>query len=186
MITVVIGGSASGVGKTRLACGVIRSLPEFAWTAIKISRHEHGGSEAVFEETRAGQGSDTARYLEAGARRSLLVKAIGTELPMAEIDSACGGSTHTLIESNRVLDAVIPDVCLAIVGDGVAKPSFEPVLHHADAVVVCRHELLEGLQPPASACIFCMEDLSCPPPEFVDWLRGQIATASARLKKARP
>jgi hypothetical protein len=73
MATVVVGGSNRGVGKTALICGLIAALPEFRWTAIKITGHDHGQPKPVWEETEPGQGTDTARYLAAGAERSLLL-----------------------------------------------------------------------------------------------------------------
>ena len=76
MAIIVVGGSSRGVGKTALVCGLIASLPEFRWTAVKITGHKHGKPEPVWEETTAGQGSDTARYLAAGARWALLVSAL--------------------------------------------------------------------------------------------------------------
>jgi hypothetical protein len=41
MAIIVVGGSNRGVGKTSLVCGLIAALPEFRWTAVKISTHEH-------------------------------------------------------------------------------------------------------------------------------------------------
>jgi hypothetical protein len=73
MATIVVGGSNRGVGKTALVCGLIAALPEFRWTAIKITSHDHGQPKPVWEETRPGQGTDTARYLAAGAERALLL-----------------------------------------------------------------------------------------------------------------
>jgi len=68
MAIVVVGGSGRGVGKTALVCGLIAALPEFNWTAIKITGHDHGQPKPVWEETQPGQGTDTARFLAAGAR----------------------------------------------------------------------------------------------------------------------
>ena len=184
MITVVIGGSASGVGKTTLACGLIRALPEFGWVAIKISRHAHGAPGQLIEETESGQGSDTARYLAAGAKRALLLTAVGTAVPMSALDAACDGCTHAVIESNLILEASTPNICLAVVGDGEAKPSFTRVLQRADAVVVRRREVLETSPAPSSARVFCMDDLGCLPPEFIGWLRERIGSVSARSKTA--
>ncbi len=41
MAIIVVGGSNRGVGKTALVCGLIAALPEYRWTAVKISTHEH-------------------------------------------------------------------------------------------------------------------------------------------------
>jgi hypothetical protein len=181
MATVVIGGSRSGAGKTTLACALIAALSEFDWTAVKISRHGHRMPEPVFEETAAGQGRDTARYLSAGARRALLVTADDSELPLDELNSACGEDAHVLLESNRIIENLCPDVCLAVVGEGGdIKPSFSPLLHRADAVVARSHAALERIERPTSACAFLLEDLRTVPPEMATWLRGRLMAASAR------
>ena len=83
MAIVVVGGSDRNVGKTSLICGLIAPLPEFQWAAVKITSHAHGVRDAVWEETAAGQGTDTARYLAAGARRAFLLTATDEELPIA-------------------------------------------------------------------------------------------------------
>ena len=75
MAILVVGGSGRGVGKTALVCGLIAALPEFRWTGVKITTDDHGMGEPIWEETDPGQGSDTARYLSAGAVRALLVTA---------------------------------------------------------------------------------------------------------------
>ncbi len=177
MITVVIGGSASGVGKTTLACSLLRSLDNLNWTAIKITRHDHGAPAPVWEAT-AAHGGDTARYLAAGARRALLVTAPGPELPLVELDTACNGVEFALIESNRILEFLLPDVCLAVIGDTDAKSSFDSLLERADAVLVRDRAVLDRVRPPASACIFGLDDRGCPPPEMVTWLRGRLNAAS--------
>ena len=80
MAIIVVGGGGRGVGKTALVCGLIAALPEFAWTAIKITSHPHLGPEPVWEETSAGQRCDTTRYLAAGAARAFLVAATEDDL----------------------------------------------------------------------------------------------------------
>jgi hypothetical protein len=41
MAIIVVGGSNRGVGKTALVCGLIAALPEYRWTAVKITTHDH-------------------------------------------------------------------------------------------------------------------------------------------------
>lgn len=173
MVTLVIGGSERGVGKTTLACGLLRALSDLDWVAIKITRHDHGAPAPVWEATADG-GGDTARFLAAGARRALLVTTPGADLPLTELDAACDGVEFALIESNRILEFLLPDVCLAVVGDADAKPSFGTLLERADAIVVRDRASLERIHRPAAACVFCLEDCGCPPPELVAWLRGRL------------
>jgi hypothetical protein len=41
MAIIVVGGSNRGVGKTALVCGLIAALPEYRWSAVKITTHDH-------------------------------------------------------------------------------------------------------------------------------------------------
>src|ERR1700722_4431352 len=84
MAIVVVGGQTRNIGKTSVVAGLIRALPEMQWTAFKITHHWHGreladgGREeptlAIQEEQAAASGTDSARYLEAGAVRSFWVR----------------------------------------------------------------------------------------------------------------
>jgi hypothetical protein len=60
MAIVVEGGSGRGAGKTALLRELLAALPEFRWTAVKITSHSHGQAGPVWEETAAGQGTDIA------------------------------------------------------------------------------------------------------------------------------
>ena len=41
MAVIVIGGHSRNVGKTSVVAGLIAALPEFRWTALKITQHGH-------------------------------------------------------------------------------------------------------------------------------------------------
>ena len=143
----VVGANGKDVGKTALVCAVVAALPEFAWTAVKLRGHDYESAgrgsissadfqPVIHEELSAGQETDTARYLAAGARRALLVTRSGPNVPIDEIRSAIGEDRNIIFESNRIVDVIKPDVCLALVGDNTErKPSFERLLRKADAVV---------------------------------------------------
>ncbi|MDE3188196.1 MAG: hypothetical protein KGM96_11850, partial [Acidobacteriota bacterium] len=139
MAVIVVGGSGQGAGKTALVCGVIAALAEFGWTAVKITNHAHGQREAIWEERDAGRGTDTARYLAAGARRALLVTAGDDELALrlGQLEAMLEPGAHVIYESNRIVEHVRADVCLAVGGDaeGVPKPSFRGLVERADAMV---------------------------------------------------
>jgi hypothetical protein len=139
MAVVVVAGSGRGVGKTALVCGLIAALPEFRWAAVKISAHAHGRRESVWEEEQAGQGTDTGRYLAAGARRAFLVTADELDLAkrLDEIWNVLGRDCNVIFESNRVLRHVQPDLCLAIESDsaGGQKSSFHLVEHQRHVAV---------------------------------------------------
>ncbi len=89
MALIVVGGHSRSVGKTSVVAGLIAALPEFAWTAVKITQYGHGicsangelcdcatddHSWAVSEERDRSGESDSSRFLVAGAKRSLWVR----------------------------------------------------------------------------------------------------------------
>ena len=139
MPVVVVGGGGRGAGKTTLICGLIRALPEIQWTAIKVTSHAHGKATPVWEETTAGQESDTARYLAAGGRRALLVTADDAELGqiVQQILKQCPPAAGVIFESNRVLRCLSADLCLAAALSlkGERKPSFDLLEERMDAMV---------------------------------------------------
>jgi hypothetical protein len=139
MAIIVVGGGGRGAGKTALVCGLIRALPEIAWTAVKITSHAHGHAATIFEERIAGSDTDTARYLTAGARRALLVTAEGAALApvVKQILEQCRPPQCLIFESNRILEHVRADLCLAAATSPfeASKPSFGMVEDHMDATV---------------------------------------------------
>jgi hypothetical protein len=139
MPIIVIGGAAHGSGKTALVCGLIRALPEIPWTAVKITSHAHGSGAPIWEETTVGQGTDTARYLAAGARRALLVTAAGEALApiVHEILAENSPPASLIFESNSVLSHLRPDLCLCAATNlkGECKPSFDLIEQQMDALV---------------------------------------------------
>src|ERR1700723_4355376 len=89
MAFVVVGGPAGGVGKTSVLAGLIARLPERNWTACKITQFGHGFCSAngepcdcqtdehtiaISTERDPNTGTDSARFLAAGAVRSLWVR----------------------------------------------------------------------------------------------------------------
>ncbi|WP_109485069.1 hypothetical protein [Occallatibacter savannae] len=182
MAIVVVGGSGKDVGKTGLVCAVISALPEFAWTAVKVTGHDYGSvgrgkglEAAIREETSAGGETDTGRYLAAGAKRALLVTRVGEEVPIEEIRRAVSADRNVIFESNRVVEFVEPDVCLALVGCVEWKSSFERLLRVADAVVIVGHG--EAKDVPEGVARFDLERTDCLPEEMVGWLRTRLCLA---------
>jgi len=177
---VVVGGSGKDVGKTGVVCAVISALREYEWTAVKITGHDYpaGGSNessaalVIREETRAGEETDTARFLRAGAKRALLVKRVGDEVPMDEIRAALGSDRNVVFESNRILDAVKPDVCLALVGGDERKASFVRLMRAADAVLTVQGSAAETLREGVRR--FQLESVDRLPAELLTWLRERL------------
>jgi len=175
MAIIVVGGGGRGAGKTALICGLLRALPERHWTAVKITTHAHGGDESIYEETTAGEGTDTARYLAAGARRALLVTSDEGELgnvlrPILDEHARNG---RLILESNSVLRYVQPELCLAVSTSlaGGDKPSFELVERCADATVgLGGHDhAIEGAR-----IHFHLKSLERISPTMLAWVREKL------------
>jgi hypothetical protein len=185
MAIVVVGGAARGVGKTALVCGLIAALPEFAWTAVKITSHGHEGHghgrhEPIWEEAEAGQGTDTARYLAAGARRAFLLTARDEELSqrLAEFWNTLDPGAHVLFESNRILAYVKPDLCIAIdAGPGAAmKSSFRLVERQKNATVrLARKDSVEQIPESGDAdAVFQLAGFEHISPPMRQWLLAHL------------
>lgn len=146
MPTIVVGGQAKDIGKTTLVCNIVAAFPERSWTAAKISDHRHrvsgcklvgeGDGWSILEQVERKVSSDTARYLLAGARRALLVQAEGSALRDASNTLLQFCSGNLIIESNRALEFLSPDLFLLVVDDEREfKPSAQAQLRRAHALV---------------------------------------------------
>jgi hypothetical protein len=138
MAIVVIGGQARNVGKTGVVCGLIAAFPKRRWTAIKISQHGHGV--VVLEERGRATGTDSARYLAAGAARAFWISTDEGKLAaaMPHVREAMKGAENVILESNSVLEFVRPDLYAVVLGPAMAdfKASALRYLERADAIVV--------------------------------------------------
>ena len=160
MAVVVVGGHSRSVGKTSVVAGVIARLPEMRWTAMKITQYGHGfctadggpcdcqtddHTLAVSEERNSDSGTDTARYLKAGAVRSVWVRTRQGMLAeaMPRIRKELDGAENSIVESNSVMQFLRPDMYLTVLDAGTAdfKDSARLFLDRADAVLVRETEL---------------------------------------------
>ncbi|HUS04970.1 MAG TPA: hypothetical protein VMZ52_01650 [Bryobacteraceae bacterium] len=124
---VVVGGQSRNIGKTSAVCEIIRATPDREWIASKISSHGHGAdlrSPVVFQETAAGPGTDSGRFLEAGASQALWIRCAGGQLPEALARIPAG---NWILESNMAVSVVAPDVIVFLTDSSIAdcKPSGE-------------------------------------------------------------
>ncbi len=184
MAIIVVSGSGRGVGKTGLVCGLIAALPELRWTAVKVTSHAHGDLPAIYDEKLAGQGTDTARYLAAGAARAFLVTASDAELAgrVQEIQSVLVLGANVIFESNRIVRHLRPDLCLAVCAgaeaDG-AKPSFAHPRQLADAIVEASEtdRFLEDVSADGQRPmpVFHLRRFERVSPEMRSWLRRRLA-----------
>ena len=155
MAVVVIGGHTRNIGKTSVVAGLIAALPDFHWTAIKITQYGHGicsangeacdcatadHTIAVSEERNRTSGTDSSRYLAAGAEHSFWVRTQQGELheAMPRVRKLIEGAGNIIVESNSVLRFLKPDLALSVLDPTVAdfKPSALRYLDRVNAVVM--------------------------------------------------
>ncbi|MGB7434132.1 MAG: hypothetical protein WBR26_17635 [Candidatus Acidiferrum sp.] len=172
---IVVGGHTRSIGKTQLVCDVIRAFPRTEWIAGKITQYGHGvcaqnGENcdcaptehvcALDWETRADTGTDSSRFLGAGAKRSFWLRTkqgyLAEGLPLLrkaldeEIQGNRGAASRALIvESNSLMQFVKPSLYFAVI-DPIKddfKESAQMALDRAHALIL-RGEV-KGDAPPA-------------------------------------
>lgn len=157
MKLVVVGGHSRGVGKTSLAAGIIAATPELHWTALKITQYGHGicsahGHDcscaiedpdcpyAISRELELDSGSDTSRFLRAGAEEVYWARTrVGQlETAMPALRDMMASREFVIMESNSILRFLRPDVYLPLLRFDVEdfKLSSRIYLQRADAYVV--------------------------------------------------
>jgi hypothetical protein len=78
MAIIVVGGSNRGVGKTALVCGLIAALPDYHWTAVKITTHNHQQPVSPgWENIAEGPAADAPHPLRAPFFRQMFEKRAG-------------------------------------------------------------------------------------------------------------
>jgi molybdopterin-guanine dinucleotide biosynthesis protein len=176
---IVVGGHTRSIGKTQLVCDIIAALPEANWIAGKITQYGHGvcaqnGHDcdcapdehvcALEWERDANTGTDSSRFLAAGARRSFWLRtkqgflAEGMPLLRSALDevaadhqtradfvgarhavpsSSCA-PIHVILESNTLLQFLKPDLFLMVLHPGKSdfKDSAQLQLDRASAFVL--------------------------------------------------
>jgi hypothetical protein len=184
MTTIVVGGHSRKVGKTSVAAGIIAAFPACRWTAVKITSHRHAeaNSSAIYEETDRSGRSDTSRFLVAGAARALWVRAPedSLELAIRQLLPAIQSDPFVIIESNRILQFIRPDLYILVLRYDVAefKDSARETLRQADAIVAvndCPSPPGWKLEMPAYVPLFPMADLQIIPSDFIDFLQNRLA-----------
>jgi hypothetical protein len=176
---IVVGGHTRSIGKTQLVCDIISALPEANWIAGKITQYGHGVCAqnghncdcapdehvcAIEWERDANTGTDSSRFLAAGARRSFWLRtkqgflAEGMPLLRSALDEVVtdhqtradsAGARHAvpalspsainvILESNTLLQFLKPDLFLMVVHPGRSdfKESAQLQLDRASAFVL--------------------------------------------------
>ncbi len=131
MALIVVGGHSRSVGKTSVVAGLIAALPEFGWTAVKVTQYGHGicsadgelcdcatddHSWAVSEERDRSGESDSSRFLVAGAKRSLWVRTRQGFLAeaMPRLREELAKAENAIVESNSIIRFVRPDLYITV------------------------------------------------------------------------
>ncbi|MBI1955044.1 MAG: hypothetical protein HYS38_01475 [Acidobacteria bacterium] len=168
MKMVVVGGNSRDIGKTAVVVGLIRALPHYHWTAIKLTQYGEQISSStgeeqndtppeqpfvIQEETEQGGKTDTSRFLAAGARRALWVRVrpgmLATAVPA--LRQALAHDEYVIVESNSILRFYRPNVYLTLLDPAQKdfKPSAQEFLNQADACLVLepglQHSRWEGI-----------------------------------------
>ncbi len=155
MSLIVIGGHSRDVGKTSVVAGLISALPEFNWTAVKITQYGHGvcsangepcdcatgdHSWAITEERNRSGDSDTSRFLVAGATQVFWVRTEQGRLAeaMPTLRQRLQNARNVIIESNSILKFLRPDLYITVLDPSTAdfKNSAREFLDRADAVIL--------------------------------------------------
>ena len=136
---IVVGGHTRSIGKTQLVCDIIRAFPRTGWIAGKITQYGHGvcaqnGENcdcaptehvcALDWEQNGDSGTDSARFLKAGAKKSFWLRtkqgylAEGLPLLREVLDSLWQNDPNSLsliVESNSLMQFVKPSLYFAVI-----------------------------------------------------------------------
>jgi molybdopterin-guanine dinucleotide biosynthesis protein len=157
MKLVMVGGHARNVGKTSVVAGIIGGLREFNWTAAKITQFGHGVCSvngkacgcavtehkfSITEERSSDTGADTARFLAAGARRSLWVRTKQGELAAAlpALSAKIEADEFVIVESNSLRRFITPALYIQVldVANQDFKVSAQQYFDLSDAYILVR------------------------------------------------
>ena len=154
MAIVLVGGHTRNIGKTSVVAGLIAALPDRQWTAFKVTQFGHGicsangepcdcetdaHTVAVTEERTGNSGTDSARFLSAGAVRSFWVRTRQGQLAeaMPRVRRELASAANAIVESNSILRFLKPDLYLTVLDPAISdfKASAQYFLDRADAVL---------------------------------------------------
>jgi hypothetical protein len=197
MAVIVIGGHSRNLGKTSVVAGLIAALPEYHWTALKITQHGHGicslngkschcatddHTWAISEEKDRSGRSDTSRFLVAGAVHAWWVRTEQGRLAEAvpTIRRRLAESENAILESNSILKFVRPDLYMTVLDPATAdfKRSAQEFLDLADAVILHPSDKTNwtgiSLKPLAARPVFEIH----PPPyitnDIINFVRNKL------------
>lgn len=209
MKLVMIGGHTRNIGKTSVVEGIIRATADLNWTAVKVTQFGHGictgdcnscgcadnvHQFSITEEIDHNAGTDTARFLAAGARRSLWVRTRQGELYKAvrsfkkEIDY----DDFVIVESNSLRRFVKPDVYLQVLDPSQTdfKPSARELFDLSDGyVLVTRANQLPTLdtrlvtQMRERKCFLVTQETRFIGEEVIEFVCSMLVTSSTQTNQ---
>jgi len=198
---VVVGGHSRNIGKTSVVAGLIAAIPERQWTAVKITQFGHGicslhaepcdcalleteHTWSLDEESDRSGGSDTSRFLVAGAERSIWLRTRQGMLAeaMPALRESISNVANVILESNSVMRFLRPDLYLTVLDRDTQdfKNSAREFLDRADAVLMHRSERKGvewdqvSLKLIAGKPIFEIEPPQYVTPEVVEFVRNRL------------
>lgn len=178
---IVVGGHTRTIGKTQLVCDIIEAFPGARWIAGKITQYGHGvcaqnGHDcdcapdehvcAISWEESASTGTDSSRFLAAGAERSFWLRtkqgflAEGLPILRSALDEVVQSRPASaeengdrpvalVIESNSLMQFVKPTLFFAVLDPAKEdfKDSARAALDRADALVLRGNAITVGSEP---------------------------------------
>jgi molybdopterin-guanine dinucleotide biosynthesis protein len=128
----MVGGHTRNIGKTSVIESIISALPDLKWTAVKVTQFGHGvcsidgqacscqtgeHSFLITSEHSRDSGTDTARFLAAGAKRSLWVRTRQGDLVSAlpTIRKEIEHDDYVIVESNSLRRFIKPSLYLQVI-----------------------------------------------------------------------
>jgi hypothetical protein len=160
---IVVGGHTRSIGKTQLVCDIISTFPRANWISGKITQYGHGvcaqnGNDcdcapdehicAIEWEAYPQSGTDSARFLAAGAKRSFWLRTkqgfLAEGLPLMRdalkqsLSSPEEDSPPLILESNSLMQFLKPSLYFAVIDPAREdfKNSARVALDRADALVL--------------------------------------------------
>ncbi len=200
MALIVIGGHSRSVGKTSVVAGLISALPEYNWTALKITQYGHGVCSMNGEPCHCATDDHSWAISEERSLRKIRQLALsrrgrGPGMVGADRAGASGGGharaagkagriENAILESNSILEFLRPDLYLTVLDPATAdfKKSAQEFLDRADAVIL--HETQAktpawretSLKPVAQRPVFRISPPPYVTPQIIEFIRLKLTT----------